>query len=116
MLSSLEGTLIAILLALPLADDRGRNSPSGAARDSAPEELHIDVSGCQRFSDGMIRQNCVVRVAQREGKDIETAAVFPSHRSWVAPIDSAMPDRLRFMRNMPQSCGSIVVCGVSSRM
>jgi hypothetical protein len=43
----------------------------------------------------------VVRVARREGKDIETGAVFPRYPSWVAPIDPAMPDRLRFMRNMP---------------
>jgi hypothetical protein len=116
MLSSLEGILIAILMALPLDDDRDRNSRSGTARDSAPEELHTDVSACQRFSDGMMRQNCVVRVARREGKDIEPGAVFPRRLSWVAPIDPAMPGRLRLMRNMPQSCGSIVVCGVSPRM
>ncbi len=101
MLSSFEGILIALLLALPPADERVRNSRSGAARDSAQEELFTDVSACQRFSDGMIRQNCVVRIARREGEDIETGAVFPSHLSWVAPIDPAMPDRLRFMRNMP---------------
>jgi hypothetical protein len=101
MFSSLEGILIAILALLAAADGREGEPIPGAATASVQEIRDTEVSGCQRFSDEMIRQNCVARVAQREGKDIDAGSPFPTRVSWVAPVDPGMPDRNQFVRTMP---------------
>jgi hypothetical protein len=101
MQSSLEGVLIAILVALTPADGRDREPGSGAANASVQERVHADVSACQRFADGMIRQNCVARVARQDGETIKADDLFPMHVSWFVPTDPGMPDHLLFVRNTP---------------
>jgi hypothetical protein len=101
MWSSPEGILIAILVALAPANEAAREPGSGAASAAAEQQIHADVSRCQRFADGVTRRNCVARIVRPEGENITPDTQFPTRVNRIAPIDPGMPSHLRLVRSMP---------------
>lgn len=91
MLSTLEGVLIALMVAFSPADGASEGGPMAAAVAADP------AAACGRYSSETARRNCVVRL----GRPLETADAankFPEQLSWVAPNDPGMPDRFMMRR------------------
>jgi hypothetical protein len=99
MLSSPDGILLAILLALAPAYDRDHEPGSGDG-STAHAQTRADISPCERFADRVIRENCVARLARPEGDDIKPDTQFPARVARIVPIDPGMPDHLRLVRNV----------------
>lgn len=92
MLSTLEGVLIALMVAFSPADRASDGGPMAAAAPVDP------VAACDRYSSETAKRNCVARIE----RPLETAEAFPSFRdqvSWVAPSDPGMPDRFMIRRS-----------------
>ncbi len=93
MLSTLEGVLVALMIAFSPAD---RASDDGLMAAVVPAD---PVAACERYSSETAKRNCVARI----GRPLETAAavdLFPEQLSWVAPDDPGMP--AGFLMRRPQ--------------
>lgn len=91
MLSTLEGVLIALMVAFSPADRVSDGGPMAATAIAADA-----VAACDRYSSETAKRNCLARI----GRPIETAeaVLFPEQLSWVAPSDPGMPDRFLMRR------------------
>jgi hypothetical protein len=91
MLSTLEGVLIALMVAFSPADRAPDGGPMAAAMPAVDP-----AAACERYSSDTARRNCVARI----GRPLETAdaALFPEQVSWVAPVDPGMPDPVMLRR------------------
>ena len=86
MLSSLEGIVIALLLAIAPTSDRDQEPSSGAATAAMHEQTDMDVSPCRRFADRRMRENCVARLARAGGANSMSATRVPARVKWVILI------------------------------
>jgi hypothetical protein len=93
MLQTLEGVLVALLMAFSPGD---RTSEGGLAMSAAL--LQDPVAACERYSSETARRNCIARIE----RPLETASVetsFAEQVSWIAPSDPGMPDRFNLRRS-----------------
>lgn len=91
MLQTLEGVLVALLMAMAPAD-----RPSDGSTTLA--ELRIEaLAACEPYSNESARRNCIARIE----RTLDTAAaevVFAEQVAWVVPNDPGMPDRAALLR------------------
>lgn len=96
MLSSLEGMLIALIMAFSPADRVASAAPASApiaARTLQPG------SACNHFLDMMARRNCFVRASRSRAGAAEASASFPSHLTWIVPTTTSM-DRFQLAERL----------------
>jgi heterodisulfide reductase subunit A-like polyferredoxin len=87
MLQTLEGVLVALLMAMAPADRPGDGSTTLA-------ELRIEaLAACEPYSNETARRNCIARLERALEPADEEAAVFTEQVAWIAPSDPGMPDR-----------------------
>lgn len=93
MLQTLEGVLVALLMAFSPGDRTSEGGPTVSAA-----LLQDPVAACDRYSSETARRNCVARIE----RPLETASAEPSFAeqvSWIAPGDPGMPDRINMRRS-----------------
>jgi hypothetical protein len=93
MLQTLEGVLVALLMAFSPGD---RASEGGSTMSAAL--MQDPVAACERYSSEATRRNCVARI-ERPLEIASAEASFAEQVSWIAPSDPGMPDRLNMRRS-----------------
>lgn len=89
MPASLEGILVALLVALSPAD-LDAVPPS---QQKAVASQGMDSSLCDRFQDALARQNCVTRTSRTPE---ESVGAFPTELTWIAPSEQDLDGLWRF--------------------
>jgi hypothetical protein len=90
MLQTLEGVLVALLMAMAPGDRPMDGSTTLA-------ELRIEaLAACEPYSSEIARRNCIARLER--GLDTDDEAVFTEQVTWVVPSDPGMPDRSALLR------------------
>jgi hypothetical protein len=91
MLQTLEGVLVALLMAMAPGDRPSDDNPTAA-------ELRIEaLAACEPYSDETARRNCIARL-ERGLETADARSSFPEQVTWVAPSDPGMPDRSALLR------------------
>ncbi|HEX2114434.1 MAG TPA: hypothetical protein VHM01_08525 [Alphaproteobacteria bacterium] len=92
MLQTLEGVLVALLMAM------GPGDRLAEGNSMAFDELNVEaIAACEPYSNEMARRNCVARLVRAFEAD-EAKAPFTEQVSWVVPSDPGMPDRSAMLR------------------
>ena len=91
MLQTLEGVLVALLMAMAPAD---RPADGSTALAELASEA---VAACEPYSDETARRNCITRL-QRGVETADAGAVFNEQVTWLVPGDPGMPDRSALLR------------------
>lgn len=92
MLQTLEGVLVALLMAFSPGD---RPFEGGTMATAA---VTVDpVAACERYSSETARRNCIKR-SERPLEIADAGVVFEEQVSWIAPSDPGMPDRYMAFR------------------
>ena len=92
MLQTLEGVLVALLMAFSPGD---RTSEGGQMATAAAP---IDpVAACARYTSETARRNCIKR-SERPLETADAGVIFEEQVSWIAPSDPGMPDRYMAFR------------------
>jgi hypothetical protein len=92
MLQTLEGVLVALLMAMAPADRPGDGSTTLA-------ELRIEaLAACEPYSDETARRNCVARLERALDADDEEAN-FTEQVAWIVPNDPGMPGPATLLRS-----------------
>jgi hypothetical protein len=92
MLQTLEGVLVALLMAFSPGDRASEDGPSMSAA------LLLDpIAACDRYSSETARRNCVARI-ERPLETASAEASFAEQVTWIAPSDPGMPDRIAMRR------------------
>jgi hypothetical protein len=91
MLQTLEGVLVALLMAMAPTD---RPADDSAALAELSAEA---VAACEPYSSETARRNCIARI-ERGFETAEAGVVFTEQVTWIAPSDPGMPDRSALLR------------------
>ena len=92
MLQTLEGVLVALLMAMGPGDRLAEGSPTDIA------ELNVEaIAACEPYSNETARRNCIARLVRAFETD-DAKAPFAEQVSWVVPSDPGMPDRSAMLR------------------
>jgi hypothetical protein len=90
MLQTLEGVLVALLMAMAPAD-RPADGPTVA-------ELRFEaLAACEPYSNETARRNCIARL-ERGLETADAGANFTEQVTWLVPGDPGMPDRSALLR------------------
>jgi hypothetical protein len=91
MLQTLEGVLVALLMAMAPGDRPSDGNPTA-------DELRIEaLAACEPYSNETARRNCVARL-ERGLETADAGPVFAEQVTWLAPSDPGMPDRSALLR------------------
>jgi hypothetical protein len=92
MLQTLEGVLVALLMAMGPGDRLAEGNPAALA------ELNVEaIAACEPYSNETARRNCIARLVRAFEAD-DDKAPFTEQVSWVVPGDPGMPDRSAMLR------------------
>jgi hypothetical protein len=92
MLQTLEGVLVALLMAMAPGDRLTEGSSTALA------ELNVEaIAACEPYSNETARRNCIARLVRAFETD-DAKAPFTEQVSWVVPSDPGMPDPRAMMR------------------
>ena len=91
MLQTLEGVLVALLMAMAPAD---RPADGSAALTELAAEA---VAACEPYSDETARRNCIARL-ERGLETADAGVAFTEQVTWLVPGDPGMPDRSALLR------------------
>ena len=92
MLQTLEGVLVALLMAM------GPGDRLADGNSTALEELNVEaIAACEPYSNETARRNCIARLVRAFETD-DAKAPFTEQVSWVVPSDPGMPDRSAMLR------------------
>jgi len=92
MLQTLEGVLVALLMAMGPGDHLAEGNTADAAA------LNVEaIAACEPYSNETARRNCIARLVRAFEAD-EAKAPFAEQVSWVVPADPGMPERSAILR------------------
>jgi hypothetical protein len=91
MLQTLEGVLVALLMAMAPGDRQADGLPM-------PAELQLEaLAACEPYSNETARRNCIARL-ERGLETADAGPVFTEQVTWLVPGDPGMPDRSALLR------------------
>lgn len=92
MLQTLEGVLIALVMALSPGDHVSEGGPMAATA------VALDpITACERYTSETARRNCIAR-SERPLETADAGVTFTEQVIWIAPSDPGMPDRNYMLR------------------